>query len=171
MLEKVAPPPPVPVVEDVWLDRGCIFTRADGALTSLEGRRLPDDAVQLRVTLPEEPWTGAAPLAVRGAPRAADAIGLQWDGTNMLLLHDHYGVFRVDSAPIPAECETAITLAQRTATLAVDELATVRDGMLIFLDGELPEVNAILRNATLGVEGLQVLQARLATAADACLGS
>jgi hypothetical protein len=132
-------------------------------------------ATSLRPTPVVEPSTDfptldlVPPLAEPERPRGTMALVLLVSGA-LLVGSMGYALGR-SSAPMPAECETAITLAQRTATFAVDELATVRDGMLIFLDGELPEAYAILRNATLGVEGLQVLQARLATAADACLGS
>jgi hypothetical protein len=75
------------------------------------------------------------------------------------------------SAPIPAECQTAVALAERAATLAVQDLTAVREGMLVFLDGELPESSAIVRDTTAGIDELQALQTELAAAADACVGA
>jgi hypothetical protein len=74
-------------------------------------------------------------------------------------------------APVPAACETAIDLADRAATVAVSDLRTVREGMLVFLDGELPEAYSILGDATLGVDQLQTMQRELVAAAETCLGS
>jgi len=75
------------------------------------------------------------------------------------------------TAPVPATCETAVELADRAATLAVSDLRTVREGMLVFLDGELPEAYSILGDATLSVDQLRTIQAELAAAAETCLGS
>lgn len=73
------------------------------------------------------------------------------------------------TAPVPPACERAVELAERTATVAVADLRTVREGMLVFLDGELPEAYSILGDARLGVDQLRDLRAELAVAADACL--
>jgi hypothetical protein len=75
------------------------------------------------------------------------------------------------TAPVPGACETAIDLADRVATLAVNDLRTVREGMLAILDGELPEAYSILGDATLGVDQLRTMQAELAAAAETCLGA
>lgn len=75
------------------------------------------------------------------------------------------------TAPIPASCQRAISLAERTATLAVADLRTVREGMLVFLDGETPEAYSILGDATVGVEDLRAAQDLLGSAAEACLAS
>ena len=75
------------------------------------------------------------------------------------------------TAGIPTPCERAIDLADRTATLAVADLRTVREGMLVFLDGETPEAYSILRDATLGEDELRDLRAELDTALEACLAS
>jgi hypothetical protein len=75
------------------------------------------------------------------------------------------------TAPIPAECQTAVALAERASTLAVQDLTMVREGMLVFLDGELPEAYSILGDATLGVDQLQTMQRELVAAAETCLGS
>jgi hypothetical protein len=73
------------------------------------------------------------------------------------------------TAGVPDACRRAVSLAERTATIAVNDLGTVRDGMLVFLDGELPEAYSILGDARLGVDRLSAMQAELAAAADACL--
>jgi len=75
------------------------------------------------------------------------------------------------TAGIPAACERVVQLADRTATLAVAELRTVREGMLVFLDGETPEAYSILGDATLGEDRLRDLRAELDIAAGACLAS
>jgi hypothetical protein len=75
------------------------------------------------------------------------------------------------TAGIPAACERAIDLAERSATLAVSDLRTVREGMLVFLDGETPEAYSILRDATLSVDQLHSLRAELGITAEACLAS
>jgi len=71
----------------------------------------------------------------------------------------------------PGACERAIDLAERSATVAVSDMRTVREGMLVFLDGETPEAYSILRDASLGVDRLQALRAELGIAAEACLDS
>ena len=75
------------------------------------------------------------------------------------------------TAGIPPACERAIDLAERTATLAVSDLRTVREGMLVFLDGETPEAYSILGDATLGVDRLGAMRTELGVAAEACLAS
>jgi hypothetical protein len=75
------------------------------------------------------------------------------------------------TAGIPAACGRAIDLADRTATLAVADLRTVREGMLVFLDGETPEAYSILGDATLGEDELRNLRAELDIALEACLAS
>jgi hypothetical protein len=75
------------------------------------------------------------------------------------------------SAGIPEACERAVTLADRTATLAVAEMRTVREGMLVFLDGETPEAYSILGDARLGVDRLRALRTELGVAAEACLAA
>ena len=73
------------------------------------------------------------------------------------------------SAGIPSACQRAMLLADRTATLAIADLQTVREGMLVFLDGELPEAYSILGDARLGIGGLRAMQGELSAAAEACL--
>jgi len=75
------------------------------------------------------------------------------------------------TAPIPAACESAADLAERTATLAVADLRTVREGMLMFLDGETPEAYSILGDAALGIDELRALADEVGTAAEACLAA
>ena len=43
------------------------------------------------VTLPGHHWQGYAPLWVRGPSKAADILGISWDGSYVSLLHDHWG--------------------------------------------------------------------------------
>ncbi len=43
------------------------------------------------VTLPGHRWQGYAPLWVRGPSKAADILGISWDGSYVSLLHDHWG--------------------------------------------------------------------------------
>ena len=81
-----------------------------------------------------------------------------------------FAIGRSTAGP-PAACERAIDLADRTATLAVADLRTVREGMLVFLDGETPEAYSILGDARLGVDELRALRTQLETAAEACLAS
>lgn len=75
------------------------------------------------------------------------------------------------TAGVPEACERAVTLADQTATLAVSDLRTVREGMLVFLDGETPEAYSILGDARLAVEDLRDLQTELGIAAEACLAA
>jgi hypothetical protein len=75
------------------------------------------------------------------------------------------------TAGVPAACQRAVDLADRTATLAVADLTTVRDGMLVFLDGETPEAYSILGDATLGVDELNAIRTQVNTAAEACLAA
>jgi hypothetical protein len=75
-----------------------------------------------------------------------------------------------ESAGTPTGCERAVILAERATSIAISDLRTVRDGMLVFLDGELSEAQTILADARLGVEDLERLQADLAAAAESCLG-
>lgn len=75
-----------------------------------------------------------------------------------------------ESAGTPAACERAVVLAERATSVAISDLRTVRDGMLVFLDGELSEAQTILADARLRVEELERLQAHLAAAAESCLG-
>jgi len=75
------------------------------------------------------------------------------------------------TAGIPAACERVVRLAERTATLAVADLRTVREGMLVFMDGETPEAYSILGDATLGEDRLTDLRAELEIAAEACLAT
>lgn len=76
-----------------------------------------------------------------------------------------------ESAPVPDACERAVTLAQRATSVSISDLQTVREGMLVFLDGELSEADSILADARLGVEELERLQTRLAGAAEDCLNA
>jgi hypothetical protein len=73
------------------------------------------------------------------------------------------------TAGIPAACERVTQLADRAATVAVADLRTVREGMMVFLDGEIPEAYSILGDARLGVDELRTLQAQLDVATRACL--
>ena len=75
------------------------------------------------------------------------------------------------TAGIPAACERALDLADRTAALAVADLRTIREGMLVFLDGETPEAYSILGDAQVGVDELRGYRTELAIAAEACLAA
>jgi hypothetical protein len=73
-----------------------------------------------------------------------------------------------ESAPAPAACERTVELAEQATTIAVSDLRTVREGMLVFLDGERTEADSILADARLGVEELERLQARMTAQAERC---
>src|SRR3989304_55150 len=75
------------------------------------------------------------------------------------------------TAGIPAACERALDLADRTAALAVADLRTIREGMLVFLYGEAPEAYSILGDAQVGGDGLRGYRTELAIAAEACLAA
>jgi hypothetical protein len=73
------------------------------------------------------------------------------------------------TAGVPAACGRAAQLADRAATVAITDLGTVREGMLVFLDGETPEAYSLLGDARLSVAELRAIQAELAIASEACL--
>jgi len=75
------------------------------------------------------------------------------------------------TAPVPAAFQRAVQLADRTATLALADLRTVRDSMLVFLDGETPEAYSILGDARFGIQELNALRTQVGNAAEACLAS
>jgi len=73
-----------------------------------------------------------------------------------------------ESAPVPAGCERAAALAERIAVVAIADLSTVRESMLVFLDGERSEADPILAGARTDVEALERLQVRLGEAVAGC---
>ena len=74
-----------------------------------------------------------------------------------------------ESAPVPSACERAVQLGRQATATAISDLGTIRESMLVFLDGERTEADSILSEARLDVEGLGRLEARLAAAAEDCL--
>lgn len=74
-----------------------------------------------------------------------------------------------ESVSAPAACERTVALAQQATGGAISDLRTVREGMLVFLDGERSEADSILADARFGVQELERLETRLAAAAEDCL--
>lgn len=131
-------------------------------------------ATPLKHMRPIEPSTDF-PTLTDVVEEEAPARGSRWwivalVAAGALLIGSLGYVVGRESAPVPAACERAVALAQRATAAAVSDLRTVREGMLVFLDGERSEADSILNDARLGVEGLERLETRLAAATEACLG-
>lgn len=75
-----------------------------------------------------------------------------------------------EGAPLPSACERAVQLGRQATATAISDLGTIREGMLVFLDGERTEADSILSEAQLDLDGLQRLEVRFAAATEDCLG-
>ncbi len=73
-----------------------------------------------------------------------------------------------EAAPVPSACERAAALGERAAVTAIADLTTIREGMLVFLDGERTEADSILSEARLDVAELEAIRADLAEAVEGC---
>lgn len=101
-------------------------------------------------------------------PRRTRPVALVLLAAGALLIGSLGYLIGRESAPVPEACRRAAALGERVAVTAIADLSTIREGMLVFLDGERTEADSILSEARLDVEELERLQVRLAEAAEGC---